>query len=88
MIAVHGGRAGGLTLIASDGLQPRMRAHLLEAARLTASGVPRPRAAQGRSSWPGYRRTRRATASQGGCPPTAEDKRKGKEIPLLATFNL
>jgi hypothetical protein len=34
-----------------------------------------------------YRRTRRAAASRGGCPSTADDQGKG-EYPLLSTLNI
>ena len=39
-----------------------------------------------RGAWR-YRRTRRAAASRGGCPSTADDKGKG-EYPLLSTLNI
>jgi hypothetical protein len=35
-----------------------------------------------------YRRTWRTAASQEGCQVPADDKGKGKEISLLATFNV
>jgi hypothetical protein len=62
-----------------------MRGHLLEAARVTALGVPRRRAVQGD---PPAQRTRRAAASRGGCRSTAGDKRQRQGGPAPCIFRL